>query len=196
MKRYRLTENRLRQIIRESVKSMINEGFEMPLYNDYGEPLDTGGYYDDDDYIDSIDDYEYDRETSRCGYLINDIMNGQYDNRLDDILKMGVGIYFDISPDYDSYDDVEHAVQDRKCIIDKEYAFKRGKRSDGLKGYVPDTDSTHKLYGNFNVRDFPNRHREKIKYNTDDYWNPGRNNESINRRVNRIVKESIRRNLH
>ena len=99
-KRIRLTESDLHEIVKESVKRVIRE------YNEYD------GFEPEYDFDDDVSD------------IINRINRGDYDDKLDQIMKDPFGYYNDEGVD------IIQAADDRKCVLDKNYAIKYGEDPD------------------------------------------------------------------
>lgn len=149
-----ITESQLRQIVKESVKRVLNEYMTRDdiLYNEYGEIVDPGGWYDTDDYYDP---YEDDRlNNTEAQRLAKRILNGDFDDKLydDDWLSKVEDEYW--NSDYDDDGGIYDAVKDRLKIIDKNYAMKFGRNTDN---YNPDQVEREKAYprdANLNTYDY------------------------------------------
>lgn len=232
----KLSESELKRMISESVKRTLNE------WDEYYQP-------------DEFDMMSADEQ--KAHEICDRINNGKYDNILDKILSYGgAASYFDLeSSDY-AAGWVSDAAFERKCIIDKDFAFKRGwrkyqdypntwddkhpSRSSRLERYSDETNKNRfnnvdkdklgdKYWSDKEARDLHSKYpsmynkkgelrggpfgkraediidmAQKAVYGTDQadkrpLHRKGSLNramdESVNRKINRIVSESIKRNL-
>lgn len=96
-KRIRLTEGDLHRIVKESVKKILKE--------------------------DSLEDVR-----DKAEKICQRIRNGKYDNVLHKIMRQGAFEFFKIDDDYywEEGKMIDKAAKERKCIIDKNYAFRYG----------------------------------------------------------------------
>ena len=110
-RRIRLTENDLHNIIKESVKKVLNEDYEFG-YNEYGEP----GYYS--------------RNYPTYDDRIQDAACSIHDGDLDDMI-WDEGWYKDMMRKDEPM--ITQAIEDRRCYLDKDYAMNHGyERSDNF----------------------------------------------------------------
>lgn len=134
----RITESELKQIVAESVQTILRE------------------------YVDS--DYAYNAIFS---HMIDDINNGLYDDKLDNLMNVDwVCDNLDVKTDRD-WDDVMwviDAAKERKCIVDKDFAFKNGEDSSNVQNKYP---SAQWAEGGGNMNRF-NIKRDSL---SDYYWN-------------------------
>lgn len=158
-KTIKLKSGELRKIINESVRSMLSElnwkGYmpqlkeesyrEAPLKNDAGEVIDTGGYYNPDDYYDEDGLGSYTYPTDNIDSICKSIYNGEYDDKLDSLTAEDFGFDWD---DYESGQVIGDAIHDRHCVIDKNYAMKHGKQPNTFdkgtvmhQSYYPDDEN-------------------------------------------------------
>ena len=195
----RLRESEFRQMIAESILKTLN----IPS--------------------DKYNDFEMDRdEAEKLGKEICDsIEAGEYDNELENILQNRPWHVFKFGAQFPYYERIDDAAYERKCLIDKEYALSHGKDTDYPDRnsiFHPDyTEIAMKHRANPNKYDDhdTNYHMWRHKQNMinqrrrDNRWQKSSDSrplhrkgslnramdESVNRKINRIVSESIRRNL-
>ena len=161
-KRIRLSESDLHRVIKESVKRVINE-----------HALDSDDYFYDEF-------YEMDQDNSRAANIARAIERGDYDDKLDKIVKYGPGDYFDIEAENQNYDWVNDAAHERKCLIDKDYAMKYGHNPDNpnwLSQAHRSHSASQERYGvHTNINRFNRKQRGSVL--SDRYWQDKENREA------------------
>lgn len=195
----RLKESELKHMIGESVQKVINE-------------------------MDANSD-DLDEQERIAKEISQSIETGEYDDKLDDILQNKSWKVFNFGAQFPFYEIIDDAAYERKCLIDKEYALSHGKDADyternsvfhpnyteiGMKYKVNpnkyDSHNTDYLMWRHNQNMKERMKNQRIK---DKRWQKSADSrplhrkgslnramdESINRKINRIVSESIRRNI-
>ena len=155
-KNVRLNKNQLINLISESVNRIINENDDYDsFYGDY---------------------YDYDTDqiyTEKVKELCKRIEYGYYDNKLDKILDIGAGEYFDIPVDTGVDSWVDHAAFNRKGLIDKGFAIEHAdgywndkdwKLAPGASDYFTEHGNEY----NRNIKNYP-FHNDNILRN-DNLW--------------------------
>ena len=116
----RITENELKRIVNESVQTILRE------------------------YVDS--DYEYDgfdHSNAIAEKVINDIYDGLYDDKLDNFMDSDwifSNLNIDMGEGWKAMQMIKDAATDRKCLIDKDFAFKNGMDSSHVQNRFPSKD--------------------------------------------------------
>lgn len=157
----RLTESQFHKMIKKIVNEVAYR--ESPLYNDEGELIDTGGWYDPDDYYDPYEDKYYDESPEIARKLCSKISQGKYDKEIFNLSADDFEYY--VSPDnVVAMNMLTDALYDRRALINKNYAL----------SYEHPRITAHKDMMNY-YRDFQPDYNDNYKeYNkkamNKDYW--------------------------
>lgn len=110
----------------DSLKSYLKESAyrEAPLRNDAGEVIDTGGWYDPDDYEDELWDEEWHNQDEAFYDFIKDVESGVYDDKIfdDKWVSNATDKFYDMDDNFYIWPYIEK----RRTLISRDYAFKHG----------------------------------------------------------------------
>ena len=170
--RIRLTESQLCSLIKKNVIGLLSEVAyrEAPLYNEYGEVIDTGGWYDPEDYEDIYDEYEDSNANQRKAYgFIEKLNSGIYDNIVPQWASGERSVYDDLDLDIDLCGvDLQDAVNDRCFVIDKSSAFKYGQNPSDYPSTKKWSETNYPKDGNPNIKNRRTRNASDVL--SDEYW--------------------------
>lgn len=227
MKRYRLTESKLRGMIREAVKGMLSELDWKTYMNAANKSYERGPMFQT--YADPNEQPNRNERSRRFAKAAEDALNRDYGYKKSYKSGNTGELRFTTGhnrPDYQYDDQMGNPYADKAHFVaSKDYAdgghlaiVGPRNRWDSDHSFVeyPDENSSwgyrcgeyrpnSDIYkGDTKYRDAINKGNAELKhYHNNDYeyqkgkgWQLKDQNESINRKIDRIVRESLRRNLH
>ena len=161
----RLTESQLHRVIKESVKKIVKEIAyrEVPIRNSEGEVIDTGGWYDPDDYYDPNEEWtEWAENQGRAERISTRIKNGDYDDKLDSLDSEYFGLNYNNGGDW-----VDDTIHSRRCLIDKNYAMKYGEEPGTYNKYTVASEKDSPKDKNININHYKWNDNRAL---SDEYW--------------------------
>lgn len=141
-RKIRLTESMLNQIVRECIKESISDE-----YDDYNAESDRSEQLARE-------------ESAQMDEIIAKIERGEYDSRLERVIELCRKGYYSkkfpyaFSMEWFPDEEIEDAAKERLCLINKDYAFKKGSiyQQGGYRNApAQNNDYAYSMLGNKNV---------------------------------------------